>query len=455
MPFLSFLPGSALVRIRFRVWLSCIVPLGLLLAFIGQQFFSFDSLDWSDGFNHPLTGWDHLLTMLGVGIWAAQLRGHAIWLLPLAFVGVMSLGGLAGAAGFDIPSVEGIILLSCAVFSVLITRRMRFSGKVNVLIVAFFAFFHGFAHGHEISTSASLVSYTLGFMLATLLLHGAGILVAKLVILTLAFMFSAIFSSTALAKASMSFNKTSETFSLSPLSQNAGVGLVPSQVGFLAAESAFANSSLDPAVEHFDPDGAQVAVSESHARIDGQYWRHKMRAPVVAAISQQGDSPSIRFHAVLDMLQTRQEVDSQPLRWVFRRHFPQINHTPGKRLLSNGAGLTSPPLATVHDPLIPPVALSFRHTPTPDFEAQSLQSKSLLRRVGTGQHAYSLYRHYLTVKTSRISLLLGPLAPLDLYQPRIYAFHSFWACQRCALESSVPVFLTIGFPSKPSNDHFS
>ena len=145
---------------------------------------------WSSGFTHPLHGGDHFLTMLAVGIWAAQLRGKAIWLLPLTFVGVMSLGGIAGAAGLFISSAELIILLSGLVFSVLIVRKIRFSSQTNVIIVAFFAFFHGFAHGQEISTSASLISYTLGFMVATLLLHGAGILVAKLIVLVFALLLS-------------------------------------------------------------------------------------------------------------------------------------------------------------------------------------------------------------------------------------------------------------------------
>jgi len=139
-------------RSSSRLLLSVGLPVVLLLTFIGKQIFNFDDIGWHNGFNHPLTGWDHLVTMLAVGIWAAQLRGQAIWMLPLAFVGVMSLGGLAGAAGLAIPSVEGIILLSAAVFSVLITRKIRFSTTINVSIVAFFAFFHGFAHGHEIST---------------------------------------------------------------------------------------------------------------------------------------------------------------------------------------------------------------------------------------------------------------------------------------------------------------
>ena len=145
-------------------------------------------MDLNSGFSHPLKGWDHIVTMLGVGIWAAQLRGKAIWLLPTTFVGVMSLGGISGAAKYlAVPSAEILIVLSCLVFSFLILRKVRFDIKINVLIVAFFAFFHGYAHGAEISASASLISYTLGFMIATLLLHGAGILVAKVILLSIAF----------------------------------------------------------------------------------------------------------------------------------------------------------------------------------------------------------------------------------------------------------------------------
>jgi len=145
-------------------------------------------VDLNSGFSHPLEGWDHLVTMLAVGIWAAQLRGKAIWLLPLTFVSVMSLGGISGAAKYlAVPSAEVLIVLSCLVFSVLILRKICFDTKINVLIVAFFAFFHGFAHGAEISASASLISYTLGFMVATLLLHSAGILIAKVILISITF----------------------------------------------------------------------------------------------------------------------------------------------------------------------------------------------------------------------------------------------------------------------------
>ena len=168
-----------------------LLPVTLLLLAVALFYGCLENItivDISSGFSHPLQGWDHLITMLAVGIWAAQLRGKAIWLLPLTFVSVMSLGGISGAAQYlAVPSAEILILLSCVVFSILIIRKVRFDTKINVLIVAFFAFFHGYAHGQEISTSASLISYTIGFMFATLLLHGAGILVAKVILFSITF----------------------------------------------------------------------------------------------------------------------------------------------------------------------------------------------------------------------------------------------------------------------------
>jgi hypothetical protein len=100
------------------------------------------------------------------------------------------IGGIAGAAGILVSGAEVLILLSCLVFSLLIIHKVRFSNHINVIIVAFFAFFHGFAHGQEISTSASLISYTLGFMVATLLLHGAGILIVRLLVVVFALFIS-------------------------------------------------------------------------------------------------------------------------------------------------------------------------------------------------------------------------------------------------------------------------
>src|ERR1700689_3688896 len=143
---------------------------------------------WHDGFNHPLHGWDHLVVMIAVGLWAAQQRGRAVWLIPFTFVGVMTLGGILGVTGIIVPGVELGILLSVAVFSVLVARRIHFHLGPAMLLVGFFAFFHGFAHGAEMPGSASMVTFALGFILATLLLHGLGLVTARLVAMIVAFL---------------------------------------------------------------------------------------------------------------------------------------------------------------------------------------------------------------------------------------------------------------------------
>ncbi|WP_404359706.1 TonB-dependent receptor domain-containing protein [Methylotuvimicrobium sp. KM1] len=148
-----------------------------------------DSSGWISGFSHPLEGWDHLFTMLAVGIWAAQLKSNSVWQLPLAFVGVMSLGGLFGVTGFNVPGVEPMILLSVAVFGVLVLRRIRVPAFASLSVVMFFAFFHGYAHGQEMPASAGLLSFAFGFVTATLLLHGTGIIIVRLAVLAFASLF--------------------------------------------------------------------------------------------------------------------------------------------------------------------------------------------------------------------------------------------------------------------------
>ena len=146
--------------------------------------------NFSTGFHHPLSGWDHLLVMLAVGVWAAQRRGRYVWLLPLSFVGIMTLGGFVGSTGVSIPGVEIMILLSVIVFGLVVLLRVRFRASISVLLVTFFAFFHGFAHGHEMPASSSLFSFALGFVIATLLLHGGGILALGGVTLAVGILFA-------------------------------------------------------------------------------------------------------------------------------------------------------------------------------------------------------------------------------------------------------------------------
>jgi urease accessory protein len=140
---------------------------------------AFMTIDWNSGFLHPLQGLDHIIAMLAVGFWAAQLRGVAMWVLPLTFVSVMTLGGLLGTSGFTLDYAETIILSSGFVLSILAIKNVLFDLKVSTLIVGFFALFHGYAHGEEIADSADLVSYSVGFICATSLLHLGGIGLAR------------------------------------------------------------------------------------------------------------------------------------------------------------------------------------------------------------------------------------------------------------------------------------
>jgi hydrogenase/urease accessory protein HupE len=164
---------------------ACLLP-GMALAHPGAG-----THGLVDGFSHPLLGWDHLLAMLAVGIWSAQQRGRAVWGIPLAFVAAMSLGGAAGARALPVPGVEPLIALSVLAFGVLIGVRARLGPALGMSLAAFFAFFHGYAHGSEIPASASFASFGLGFVAATLLLHGLGWLIARLIPLAAALLFGA------------------------------------------------------------------------------------------------------------------------------------------------------------------------------------------------------------------------------------------------------------------------
>ena len=127
------------------------------------------------GFSHPVSGLDHVLAMIAVGLWGAQLGAPAIWLLPVVFPLMMAFGGLLGLSGVELPAVELGIALSAVVLGALILGSVRLPLAAALLVVAFFAVFHGHAHGTEMTPGQSAILYSIGFVIATGLLHAAGI----------------------------------------------------------------------------------------------------------------------------------------------------------------------------------------------------------------------------------------------------------------------------------------
>jgi urease accessory protein len=129
------------------------------------------------GFLHPLSGLDHALAMVAVGIWGAQLKRPAIWALPIAFPMLMAIGGVLGIRGVPIPGVEIGVAASALVLGVVIALELRPPFWVAALLVSVFAILHGHAHGTELPRAVSPLTFALGFVLATGLLHLCGILI--------------------------------------------------------------------------------------------------------------------------------------------------------------------------------------------------------------------------------------------------------------------------------------
>ncbi len=127
------------------------------------------------GYLHPLTGLDHLLAMIAVGIWGATLGAPLIWALPVAFPFMMVVGGVLAIFGVPLPFVEQGVALSVLVLGAAIAMRWRTPLPAAVGIVAFFGLLHGYAHGSELPGSAAPAAYAAGFVISTGLLHLAGI----------------------------------------------------------------------------------------------------------------------------------------------------------------------------------------------------------------------------------------------------------------------------------------
>jgi urease accessory protein len=127
------------------------------------------------GLHHPVSGLDHVVAMVAVGLWGAQLGAPAIWLLPVTFPMVMALGGMLGLVGVPLPGIEIGIALSGVLLGLAVLREWRPPLGAAAAIVGIFALFHGHAHGTELPPGANGFLYSIGFVVATGTLHAVGI----------------------------------------------------------------------------------------------------------------------------------------------------------------------------------------------------------------------------------------------------------------------------------------
>jgi urease accessory protein len=156
------------------------ISLLLILAATAPAFAHLDPVvhgSFAAGFTHPLFGLDHILAMVAVGLWAASVGGRAIVAVPTAFVGTMAIGFVAALFGMPLPLVEPVILASVIFIGIMVALALPLPSIAVGGVVAFFALFHGHAHGEEMG-AAGAFQYGLGFVAATVLLHASGIAIA-------------------------------------------------------------------------------------------------------------------------------------------------------------------------------------------------------------------------------------------------------------------------------------
>jgi len=133
------------------------------------------------GFKHPISGLDHMVAMVAVGLWGAFLGGRAMWMLPVVFPVVMAFGGALGVLGVPFPAIETGIAISGVVLGLMVAFAVKPPLWTAAVIVGLFGMFHGHAHGTELPETANALAYSVGFVISTGLLHLSGIALGLLV----------------------------------------------------------------------------------------------------------------------------------------------------------------------------------------------------------------------------------------------------------------------------------
>jgi urease accessory protein len=168
-------PGTAIPLSRYSLYGFVVILItlwpGAALAHIHQG----EGVGLLTGLRHPISGLDHVLAMIAVGLWGAQLGAPAIWVLPVAFPMVMAMGGLLGFLNVPLPGIEYGIAASAILLGAAVMLEVRPPLALAAIVVGFFAIFHGYAHGAELPAGQSALLYSMGFVMATGSLHAVGI----------------------------------------------------------------------------------------------------------------------------------------------------------------------------------------------------------------------------------------------------------------------------------------
>ena len=163
-----------------RIFLALFLALILAPHAASAHIVAGEAMGFWSGFNHPVSGLDHILAMIAVGMWGVQLGRPATWVLPITFPLIMACGGFLGLAGIPLPGAEIGIAFSGIVLGTAVLTAFRAPLALTALIVGTFGLFHGHAHGVEMPPGQNPLLYSLGFVLATGLMHATGIAIGLL-----------------------------------------------------------------------------------------------------------------------------------------------------------------------------------------------------------------------------------------------------------------------------------
>lgn len=164
------------LSVNFTALVFCLLIASPALAHVEQG----QAVGFVTGLEHPWSGLDHVLAMIAVGLWGAQLGNPALWILPVTFPMVMAMGAMMGLLGIPVPGIEIGIAVSAILLGAMVLGEVKPKLYIATVMVGFFAIFHGHAHGTELPAGQSGLLYSMGFVIATGVLHGIGILIGTI-----------------------------------------------------------------------------------------------------------------------------------------------------------------------------------------------------------------------------------------------------------------------------------